>query len=208
MHANIKLPLESTLRDLPEVVRIIREKTEDPLRKILLQHSSDKNGNIRASLNLGIFCYLRHEISEYTLDLIATHTKGVNATKVSPECKGIFTKTLKLPCKPKIQESFRDPNHSLWGNNLHPHWRLNSLKNEKPVGPRAWIQPSVQTRRHSQPKNLITKPSAFEIAAARGWNQVAGQDQVRRMGRNIWERDRGQGHSRGKANVGNLTHED
>lgn len=51
-HANIKRALERTLGDLPEVVRLIREKIEDQLRKIRLQHSSDKNGNIRASLNI------------------------------------------------------------------------------------------------------------------------------------------------------------
>ena len=99
--------------DLPEVVRVIREKIEDQLCKIRLQHSSDKNGNIRASLNIGIFCYLRHEISKYALDLIATHAKGVNATTVLPECTGVFTKTLGLSCKLKIQESFRDPDHPL-----------------------------------------------------------------------------------------------
>ncbi len=59
-NSNIKHALESTLEDLPEVVRVIREKIEDQLRKICLQHSSDKNGNIRASLNIDIFRYLRH----------------------------------------------------------------------------------------------------------------------------------------------------
>ena len=84
------------------MVRVIREKIEDQLRKICPQNSSDKNGNIRASLNIGIFCYLRHEISEYALDLIVTHTKSVNATTVLPECIDVFTKTLGLPCKHKI----------------------------------------------------------------------------------------------------------
>ncbi len=105
-YANMKHALESTLGDLPEVVRVIREKIEDQLRIIRLQHSSDKNGNIRASLNIGIFRYLRNEISEYALDLIDTHAKSVNATTVLPECIGVFTKTLGLPCKHKIQESF------------------------------------------------------------------------------------------------------
>ena len=59
-YTNIKHALESTLGDLTEVVRVIREKVQDQLRKIRLQHSSDKNGNIRASLNIGIFCYLRY----------------------------------------------------------------------------------------------------------------------------------------------------
>ncbi len=40
-HGNIKRALESTLEDLPEVGRVIREKIEDQLRKIRLQHSSD-----------------------------------------------------------------------------------------------------------------------------------------------------------------------
>ena len=66
-HANIKRALKSTLGDLPEVVKIIWEKLEDQLRKIHLQHTSDKNGNIKATLNIGLFRYLRHEISEYAL---------------------------------------------------------------------------------------------------------------------------------------------
>ena len=134
-HANIKRALESTLGDLPEVVRVIREKIEDQLRKIRLQHSSDKNGNIRASLNIGIFCYLRHEISEYALDLIATHAKSVNATTVLPECTCIFTKTLGLPYRHKIQESFRDSDYPLRQDNLHPHLWLNPLEDEQMVEP-------------------------------------------------------------------------
>ncbi len=112
-HANIKLALENTLEDLQEVMRVIREKIEDQLCKIRLQHSSDKNGNIRASLNIGIFLYLRHKIGEYVLDLIATHAKGVNATTVLPEFTYVFTKTLGLLYNHKIQESFRDLDHLL-----------------------------------------------------------------------------------------------
>lgn len=63
-HANIKKALESTLGDLPEVVAAIKEKVEDQLRKIHFQHTQDKNGNIKASLNTGLFRYLRHEITE------------------------------------------------------------------------------------------------------------------------------------------------
>ena len=190
------------------MVRVIREKIEDQLRKIRLQHSSDKNGNIRASLNIGIFCYLRHEISEYALDLIATHAKGVNATTVLPECKGVFTKTLGLPCKHKIQESFRDPDHPLRRDDLHPHWWLNPLEDEQPVEPWARIQPPVRTRRRGRPRNPRREPSAFEIAAARAQNQVAGQDRVGRRGRNIRGRGRGQGHGRGEAHARNLPRED
>ncbi len=120
-YANIKLALEGTLGDLPEVVRVIREKIEDQLCKIRLQHSSDKNGNIRASLNMGIFCYLRYEISEYALDLITTHAKGVNTTTLLPDCTVVFKKTLELPCKHKVQGSFRDPDHLLRQDNLNPH---------------------------------------------------------------------------------------
>ncbi len=105
-HANNKYALESTLGDLPEVLRVIREKIEDQLRKIRLQHSSDKNGNIRASLNIGIFRYLRHEISEYALDLIATHVKDVNATTVLPECTGVFKKPQGYPVSTKFKRVF------------------------------------------------------------------------------------------------------
>ena len=44
---------------------------------------------------------------------MATYAKGVNATTVLPECKSVFTKTLGLCCKRKIQDSFRDPDHLL-----------------------------------------------------------------------------------------------
>ena len=207
-HSNIKRALESTLGDLPEVVRVIREKIEDQLRKIRLQHSSDKNGNIRAFLNIGIFRYLRHEISEYALELIATHAKGVNATTVLPEYTSVFTKTLGLPSKYKIQESFRDPDHPLRQDDLHPHWWLNPLEDEKPVEPWARIQPPVQTRRRGRPRNPRRELSAFEIAAARAQNQVVGQDRVGRRGRNIREKSRGQGHDRGEAHARNLSRED
>lgn len=101
-HANIKRALESTLGDLPEVVKVIREKIKDQLRKVHLQHAYDKNGNIKATLNIGMFRYLRHEISEYALDLMASHVVGVTALSVLPQCTGVFTKTLGLSCKHKI----------------------------------------------------------------------------------------------------------
>ncbi len=125
------------------MVRVIKEKIEDQLRKICLQHSSDKNGNIGAFLNIGIFRSLRHEISEYALDFISTHAKSFNATTVLPECKGVFTKTLKLPYNHKIQESFRDPDHPLQRDDLHLHWWLNPLKDEQQVKPWAQVQPPV-----------------------------------------------------------------
>ena len=54
-HANIKHTLESMLGDLPKVVKIIRKKIEDQLCKIHLQYTSEKNGNIKATLNIGMF---------------------------------------------------------------------------------------------------------------------------------------------------------
>lgn len=120
-HANIKRTLESTLGDLPEVVAAIKEEVEDQLRKIHLQHTHDKNRNIKASLNGEIFCYLRHEISEYALELMAIHALGVNATSVLVQCTGGFTKTLGLPGKHKIQDSYRHPDRALRRDDLHPH---------------------------------------------------------------------------------------
>lgn len=101
-YKNIKHAFKSTLEDLSEVIRVIRKRIEDQLWKIRLQHFIDKNGNIKVSLNIGIFCYFRHEISEYTLDLITNYAKAVNVTTVLPDCIGVFTKTLTLSSKYKI----------------------------------------------------------------------------------------------------------
>ena len=92
--------------DVSEVVKVIREKIEDQLRKIHLWYSSEKNKNIKATFNIGFFRYFRHEISEHALELRATHVEGVNATTVLPQCTGVFSKTLGLPCRYQIQESF------------------------------------------------------------------------------------------------------
>ncbi len=159
-------------------------------------------------MNIGNFRYLRHQISEYALDLIATLARCVNATKVLSKCKGVFTKTLGLLCKHKIQESFRDPDHPLRQDNLHPHWWLNPLEDEQPVESWARIQPPVQTRRRGRPRNPRREQSSFEIAAAKAQNQVAGQGWVGRRGRNIRGRGRGQGHGRGEAHARNLPRED
>lgn len=101
-HANIKRALESTLGNLPEMVKIIREKLEDQLRKIHLQHTSNKNGNIKTTFNIGLFRYLRHKISENAWGLMANHARRVNATTILPQCAGVFSKTLGLPCRHKI----------------------------------------------------------------------------------------------------------
>lgn len=108
-HANIKRVLESTLGNLPEVVKVIRKKIEDQLRKVHFQHTYDKNGKIKATLNIGMFRYLRHEISEYALDLMASHAVGITVLLVLPQCTDVFTKTLGLPCKHKIQQSICKP---------------------------------------------------------------------------------------------------
>ena len=81
-HANIQHALESILGDLSEVIKVIRKKIEDQLSKINLQYASEKNGNIKAMLNIGMFWYLRHEVSECALDLMAIHVVRVNATTV------------------------------------------------------------------------------------------------------------------------------
>lgn len=101
-HANIKKALESTLGDLPEVMAAIKEKVEDQLPKIHLQHTQDKNGNIQASLNTELFRYLRHEISEHALEIMAAHMSGVDVSSLLLPCTWVFTKTLGLPCKHKI----------------------------------------------------------------------------------------------------------
>lgn len=164
--------LESTLGDLPEVVAAIKEKVENQLRKIYLQHTQDKNGNIKASLNVGMFRFLKHEISEYSLDLMATHALGVNANSVLVPCTGVFAKTRGLPCKHKIQDSFRHPDRK----DLHPHWWLNPFGDKQPVEPWARIQPPVRTRRRGRSQNPRREPAAFEVAqaqeAARAQNQA------------------------------------
>ena len=126
-YANIKHALESTLRDLSEVVKVIRGKIEDQLCKIHLQHTSEKNENIKAMLNIGIFWYFRHEVSKCALDLMATHVVRVNATTVLSQCTEVFSKTLGLPFRHHIQESFRNPGCSLRHNDLHLYWWRNPL---------------------------------------------------------------------------------
>ena len=138
-HANIKHALESTLGDLPKVVKVIREKIEDQLCKIHFQHTSVKNGNIKAMLNFGMFWYFRHEISKCALDLMATHIIRVNATIVLTQYIEIFSKTLSLPFRHQIQESFRNPSCSFQHNNLHLHWWLNPMEDKQLVEPWAKI---------------------------------------------------------------------
>lgn len=119
------------LEDLPEVVKIIHEKLEDQLCKIHFQHTLDKNGNIKATLNISLFCYStlninlfcysRHEISEPALGLMASHAERVNVTIILSKYIKVFSKTLCLPCKIKIQKSYRNLDQPLQHNHLHPH---------------------------------------------------------------------------------------
>ncbi len=85
---------------------------------------------------------------------------------------------------------------------------MNPLEDEQPVELWALIQLPQRTCRCGQPRNPRRELSAFEIAAARAQNQVEGQDRVRRRGKNIREKGRGQGHGRGEAYSRNLPSED
>lgn len=78
-YTNIKRTFKSRLRDLSEVVKIIREKLENQLHKIHFQHTLDKNGNIKAILNISWFYYLKYGINKHALSLMVSHTKRVNA---------------------------------------------------------------------------------------------------------------------------------
>ena len=103
---------------------------------------------------------------------MATHAVSVTTTSVLLLCTGVFTKPLGLPCKHKIQESFRHPDHPLRRDDLRTHRWLNPLENEQPVEPLVRIQPPVRTRRRGRPRNPRREPSAFEIAAARVRNEA------------------------------------
>lgn len=114
-----------------------------------LQHAYDKNGNIKATLNIGMFCYLRYKINKYALDLIASNIVGVTVFSILSQYTNVFTMTLGLPCKCKIQQSICNPDQPLRLDNLHLHWWLNSLENKQLVEPWAQIQPPVYTCRCS-----------------------------------------------------------
>lgn len=47
------------------------------IQKVYPQHAYDKNGNIKATFNIGIFCYLWHEINKYTLDLMVSYAVDI-----------------------------------------------------------------------------------------------------------------------------------
>ena len=145
-----------------------------------------------------MFRYLRHEISECALDLMATHAVGVNATTVLPQCTGVFSKTLGLPCRHQIQESFRNPGRPLRRDDLHPHWWLNPLGDEQPIEPWARIQPPVRSRRRDRPRNPRREPSAFEIAQTQA---AARLTQNRAPGRGEGRRNRGGIGRRGVDNL-------
>lgn len=113
---------------------------------------------------------------------MAAHMSGVNANSVLLPCTGVFTKTLGLPCKHKIQESLRNPDYPLRHGDLHPHWWLNPLEDEQPVEPWARIQPPVRTRRRGRPRNPQREPSAFEVAQAQAAARTQNQANFRSRG--------------------------
>ena len=78
------------------MVKVIRKKIKNQLCKIYLYHFSDKNSNIRASININIFYYLKYKTCKYSLDLIASHTKDINITAVLLKYISIFIKILEL----------------------------------------------------------------------------------------------------------------
>ena len=164
-HANIKRILDIPLGDLPSVVAVIVERIEDQLPKLTIKHSSDKAGRIEQGLNIGIFHYLRHEVSEYTLKLMSSHWHEIKVSTCFPLCTGVFIRTLGLLCRYQMQETLWNIDKPLTRKNLHPHWWLNPLElTPQLVAPWSQDQPPVRTRRRGQPKNPRRELSAFEIA--------------------------------------------
>lgn len=72
-YANIKWILDTLLSNLPSVITVIAEQIENQLHKLTIKHSSDRADWIKQRLNIRIFCYLRHEMSEYVLKLMSSH---------------------------------------------------------------------------------------------------------------------------------------
>lgn len=92
------------LGDLPSVIAIIAEQIEDQLHKLTIKHSSDKAGQIEQGLNIGIFCYLRHEVSKYALKLMSGHWHKIKVSTCFPLCTGVFTRILGYLCQHQRQE--------------------------------------------------------------------------------------------------------
>lgn len=123
-------------------------------------------------LPLILSCFAIFGMKLVSMPRMSSYTYCVTAHSVLPQCTGVFTKTLGLPCKHKIQQSIRDPDQPLRRDDLHPHWWLNALENEQPVEPWARIQPPVRTRRRGRPRNPRREPFAYEIAATRARNEA------------------------------------
>ena len=51
---------------------------KDQLCKIHFQNALDKNGNVKYTFDIGLFCYLRHEIRNPALGLIVSYVEKVN----------------------------------------------------------------------------------------------------------------------------------
>lgn len=65
--------------------------------------------------------YLYYEISEYTLELTVAHMLGININNILLPYIEVFTKTLGLSYKYKIQKSLRNLDYFFWHKNLYSH---------------------------------------------------------------------------------------
>lgn len=72
-HTNIKRIFVTPLGDLLLVVAVIVGQIEDQLYELTIKYLFDKACWIKQRLNIGIFCYLRHKVSEYALKLISSY---------------------------------------------------------------------------------------------------------------------------------------
>lgn len=68
-HTNMKKVFKNTFGNFSKIVKIIQKKFKDKLRKIHFQYIYNQNSNIKASLDIGMFCYLWHEIINMPLIL-------------------------------------------------------------------------------------------------------------------------------------------
>lgn len=94
--------LKSTLSDWPKVGALMKKHFGNQLWKIHIQHTQDRNKNIKVFFNIGLFCYFPYKIDEYAFKFILLHKLDVNANIVLLFYIHLFTKTLVLPYKYKI----------------------------------------------------------------------------------------------------------
>lgn len=87
----------------------IKEKIEDQLGKIHLQHIKNKNRSIKVFLNIELFQYLCYEMSEYALKLMTAHMSNFNINSILSLCTRVFNITFTMVYKHKIQKSLKNP---------------------------------------------------------------------------------------------------